>query len=79
MGKTRGQTQQQTDESTEDKTPEKPKLARDSTMVVTAKASIIYDYEDTTVYIKSMKIFLLRRKGRRLLVIRTWKRHVGKQ
>lgn len=39
-GKTRGQTQQQADESTEVKTPEKPKMPRDSTMVVTAKASV---------------------------------------
>ena len=41
LGKTRGQTQQQTEESTEAKTPEKPKIPRDSTMVVTAKVKFI--------------------------------------
>ena len=40
LGKTRGKTQQ-TEESTEAKTPEKPKMPRDSTMVATAKVSII--------------------------------------
>ena len=44
LGKTRGQTQQQAEESTEVKTPEKPKLPRDSTMVVTAKVSIKFEY-----------------------------------
>ena len=37
-GKTRGQTQQEQEQEAV-KTPEKPKLPRDSTMVVTAKVS----------------------------------------
>ena len=44
LGKTRGQTQQQAEESAEAKTPEKPKLPRDSTMVVTAKVKFISAY-----------------------------------
>lgn len=38
-GKTRGQTQQEQEQQETVKTPEKPKLPRDSTMVVTAKVS----------------------------------------
>lgn len=73
LGKTRGQTQQQAEEST--KTPEKPKVPRDSTMVVTAKASItickIHVYSVSTDH-------PFYRRGHKLLAIKSWKRHGAK-